>query len=111
MTMPHLMNCDHTGEGWCLACVKKLWEELEALRDKSDMGNPVSLTKTDHHLLCLGVLADVYRVSKTRYAFGDLPMEQKIAIEQAVESAEKLGLPVSLKRLLAHQPICTNIQN
>lgn len=27
MTMPHLQNCDHSEEGWCLDCVKKLWDE------------------------------------------------------------------------------------
>lgn len=27
MTMPHLMNCSHSEEGWCLSCVKELWEE------------------------------------------------------------------------------------
>lgn len=27
MTMPHLMNCDHSADGWCLACVKRLYEE------------------------------------------------------------------------------------
>jgi hypothetical protein len=27
MTMPHLMNCQHTGCGWCLDCVKDLWNE------------------------------------------------------------------------------------
>jgi hypothetical protein len=26
--IPHLMNCQHTGEGWCLACVKAQYEEL-----------------------------------------------------------------------------------
>ncbi len=31
MTIPHLMNCQHQGEGWCLACVKELWEEKERL--------------------------------------------------------------------------------
>lgn len=24
MTMPHLMNCAHTAEGWCLDCVREL---------------------------------------------------------------------------------------
>lgn len=24
MTMPHLTNCPHSGDGWCLACVAKL---------------------------------------------------------------------------------------
>ena len=27
MTMPHLMNCPHSEDGWCLSCVKELWEE------------------------------------------------------------------------------------
>jgi hypothetical protein len=27
MTMPHLMNCDHSEDGWCLECVRKLWEQ------------------------------------------------------------------------------------
>ena len=29
MTMPHLMNCAHTGDGWCLACVKELYDSKE----------------------------------------------------------------------------------
>lgn len=32
MTMPHLENCGHSEEGWCLACVKQLGEENIALR-------------------------------------------------------------------------------
>lgn len=32
MTMPHLMNCPHQGEGWCLDCVKELHERNEKLR-------------------------------------------------------------------------------
>lgn len=29
MTMPHLMNCPHSSDGWCLDCVKTLWDEKE----------------------------------------------------------------------------------
>ena len=29
MTMPHLMNCDHSEDGWCLDCVKQLWDEKQ----------------------------------------------------------------------------------
>lgn len=29
MTMPHLMNCSHRGDGWCLECVGKLQAEVE----------------------------------------------------------------------------------
>lgn len=25
--MPHLMNCEHQGEGWCLKCVAELHDE------------------------------------------------------------------------------------
>lgn len=30
VTMPHLMNCDHSEHGWCLGCVSKLYYEKEA---------------------------------------------------------------------------------
>ena len=30
MTMPHLMNCSHSEDGWCLECVKELNSELAA---------------------------------------------------------------------------------
>lgn len=33
MTMPHLMNCHHSPEGWCLECVRKLYEGFAGLRD------------------------------------------------------------------------------
>jgi len=28
MTMPHLMNCGHSEEGWCLDCVKDMGDKL-----------------------------------------------------------------------------------
>lgn len=34
MTMPHLMNCCHSGDGWCLDCVKDLHDEKEELEKK-----------------------------------------------------------------------------
>ena len=30
MTMPHLSNCSHMGDGWCIPCVKAMWEEHQA---------------------------------------------------------------------------------
>ena len=27
MTMPHLTNCSHSNDGWCLPCVKQLADE------------------------------------------------------------------------------------
>lgn len=35
MTMPALMNCLHSGEGWCLACVAKLHEKIAELEKKA----------------------------------------------------------------------------
>jgi hypothetical protein len=32
MTMPHLINCDHSEDGWCLDCVKTLHDEHDRLR-------------------------------------------------------------------------------
>ena len=31
--MPHLMNCEHSDEGWCLACVKAQWQEMTHYRE------------------------------------------------------------------------------
>lgn len=34
MTMPHLMNCSHSSDGWCLSCVKEQADENERLRER-----------------------------------------------------------------------------
>jgi hypothetical protein len=39
MTMPHLMNCPHSDDGWCIDCVSKLW------RDRSDKSEEVEHLK------------------------------------------------------------------
>lgn len=36
MTMPHLMNCLHSEDGWCLECVKVLQEEKESVENSCD---------------------------------------------------------------------------
>lgn len=38
MTMPHMMNCGHSDEGWCLDCVKAMHD---ALSKKPNDGGPV----------------------------------------------------------------------
>lgn len=41
MTMPHLMNCEHSEDGWCLDCVHSLWEEGHCHAGKPpNEGNP-----------------------------------------------------------------------
>lgn len=32
MTMPHLMNCPHIEDGWCLTCVSELENEKRELQ-------------------------------------------------------------------------------
>ena len=34
MTLPHLMNCSHSGEGWCLDCVKELHDQWEMTAER-----------------------------------------------------------------------------
>lgn len=34
MTMPHMSNCAHSAEGWCLACVKQQQEHINQLEAK-----------------------------------------------------------------------------
>lgn len=36
MTISHLMNCDHSDEGWCLDCVKKLHDKYTLYVEKID---------------------------------------------------------------------------
>lgn len=33
MTMPHLMNCPHSEDGWCLSCVRAHCNEVQHYRE------------------------------------------------------------------------------
>jgi hypothetical protein len=35
MTMPHLENCRHSPDGWCLDCVKELWDSHQTVANES----------------------------------------------------------------------------
>lgn len=61
---------------------------------------------SDHHLLCLGVLADLYRKHKNTDEETWLSDDDLTAIDEAVESAEEI-LPVSVERLRQGLPIST----
>lgn len=39
MTMPHLMNCGHSYEGWCLDCVKEQYDEMERCKSLLERAN------------------------------------------------------------------------
>ena len=63
------------------------------------------MTTRDHHLLCLGLLALIYQRSRDYCNSTELCWDDARAIEEAVRSAEALGLPVSAEKLIAGQPI------
>jgi hypothetical protein len=54
MTMPHLMNCSHSEDGWCLDCVKKLHDEKEAIES-----NPAPEPRFQHAAEELRYVADL----------------------------------------------------
>jgi len=35
--MPHLMNCEHSSDGWCLDCVKQMYDRIETLEFTANM--------------------------------------------------------------------------
>ena len=37
MTMPHLMNCEHSSDGWCSDCVKRMHDRIETLEFAANM--------------------------------------------------------------------------
>jgi hypothetical protein len=51
MTMPHLMNCAHSNDGWCLSCVRGLNAEREKLAD--DAVVMLAALKRAEDLICV----------------------------------------------------------
>lgn len=46
MTVPHLMNCPHTNDGWCAQCVAELGNENLRLRAALDKCRDIMVTLT-----------------------------------------------------------------
>lgn len=59
------------------------------------------MTVREHRRLCLGLLAQIYHGQLSERA-------QSLAIEEAIWSAEGMGLQVSRARLLKGEPIATD---
>ena len=60
MTMPHLENCEHSSDGWCLDCVKQMHARIETLEFCANMlyGINGDQRKTIRYLLDKLGLAD-----------------------------------------------------
>lgn len=62
MTMPHLMNCGHSDDGWCLDCVKAQHDELAALREAVEAMTSRDLLGEGYEL-CLKPFRDGVKVT------------------------------------------------
>jgi hypothetical protein len=47
MTMPHLSNCPHDGDGWCIDCVKAMHSELERMTELNTLYKELTVLQTD----------------------------------------------------------------
>jgi hypothetical protein len=59
MTMPHLMNCEHSSNGWCLDCVKMMHDRLQ--ERLAELEEQVEFAKQESEKFkneCLTVLGD-----------------------------------------------------
>lgn len=59
----------------------------------------------DHHLLCLGVLANIGIQARSPNFSTRMNADDLKAIREAIDSGQKLGLPVEVKQYDAGQPI------
>lgn len=64
--MPHLMNCSHSTDGWCLACVKDLHADFETAEAESQ-----KIRKERDELLPVAYAAEEWacgRITATQFA-------------------------------------------
>jgi len=74
------------------------------------------MTRAEHHLLCVRLLEKLYRQAiepSASYRINSTRIwwEDRKAIEQAIESAEALGLHVSAENLRKGLPVCKQAKN
>lgn len=65
MTMPHLSNCPHQGDGWCLNCVKELYEKTEIFKgikvENISLSIPEPIPESDIKLERLIIICEQYK--------------------------------------------------
>ena len=54
MTMPHLCNCSHDPDGWCLDCVAEEHDRYEALLEEAKKVRQKALTKATGAIAVMG---------------------------------------------------------
>jgi hypothetical protein len=76
VTMPHLMNCDHSDSGWCLDCVKKLQDGWEERFDDAILN--VRFQHNDAECKAVGELLEYLRQWPAKTGCNDLVIEGTI---------------------------------
>jgi hypothetical protein len=61
MTMPHLMNCSHSEEGWCLECVSRLHNSEKTAWANSNSANSALMEVSERARLAEMALYDVQK--------------------------------------------------
>jgi len=69
------------------------------------------MTKKDHHLLCLGLLAKIGIQAMESEPGTQLSPSDYQAVREAIASAEEIGLPVKVSLFDARKPICSHYNN
>jgi hypothetical protein len=105
--MPHLMNCPHQGEGWCLECVGALQAELERTRVSLHVeAAAADAEATFANELNVDVAELRARVSELEGAAGELVAAWRKFVEAEGEkwasNAASLMVPTAPLRVLAN---------
>lgn len=77
MTMPHLMNCDHSEEGWCLDCVKKMHDEWE---ERCEKASEVRFQHNANECKAVGELLEYLNQWGDKTGFNDLALDGKLEV-------------------------------
>lgn len=82
--MPHLMNCSHSCEGWCIPCVKEMHEEFERKIESLELWKSCA----SHNL---GQWDEVWEAAGKPGQLGSLkPVETKAEVERMRERIAQL---------------------
>jgi len=98
MTMPHLTNCAHSDDGWCLDCVVALNTRAEAAEDKATQ-NWIEVERLDAEL----ARAESY-IERIRVALGG-NVDSDLALLAKTLDARNATLEGEVLRLSEEPPI------
>jgi hypothetical protein len=87
MTVPHLMNCPHSADGWCLDCVVALGNENWRLREALTLAAPALELGCDalrneaelYHAALAGYRPHRHQVADDSYIQADIAWQAAVA--------------------------------